>query len=154
MARADGPEGPLPEAPPALAWLLGNAMWGPESLVFQLVSHLLLHALHGSQVTHVAGPVGAGKSTTIVAFSGLLFLVSTACAAILCQANLPLDGTAELAYRSIHPIGVVRRACATSHMPKVNALSGWRKELYLSLQDVAKKRLPQQRLFFSPRLPR
>jgi hypothetical protein len=136
VQRADDPNDPLPEAPPALAWLLGNAMWGPESLVFQLVVHLLLHALHGSRIAHVAGPVGAGKSTTIVAFAGVLFLVSHACAAIFCQANLPLDGTAELAYRTIQPIGTVRRACSANYLTKAEVNEGWRDELFLSLPDL------------------
>ena len=78
-----------PEAPPALAWLLGQCLWSPDFSLFQLVSHLLLHALMGSLVIHVAGPVGAGKSTTLVAFCGLQFLASDTSSAILCQANHP-----------------------------------------------------------------
>ena len=38
---ADYQNDPPPEAPPALAWLLGQSLWGPDSNLFQLVSHLI-----------------------------------------------------------------------------------------------------------------
>ena len=115
---------PPPEAPPAFAWLLGQSLWGPGSNLFQLVAHLLLHALQGSRVAHVAGPVGAGKSTTLVAFSGLQFLATASRTASLCQANHPLDGTAETAYQAIHPAGTF----SASALPHTGASFSSRKD--------------------------
>ena len=52
----------------------------------------------GMRLAAITGPVGSGKSYTLVAFASLLLTVSDATVVLLCAADSPLDDTAKLAF--------------------------------------------------------
>ena len=63
----------------------------------------------GMRADFLAGPIGCGKTFTVIAFAILDFLVGEARTCILCQQNHPLDATTEQAFDALHQLGTVVR---------------------------------------------
>ena len=81
------------------ARILGLALHGDDSSLWALLLVMVSHARMGSPFVAIAGPVGSGKTLTIVAATTVLSLVSTARVAMIMDSNDPIDDMMDLAWR-------------------------------------------------------
>ena len=88
------------------------SLLGPKSTPWILLLYLTGGANMGMRLAAITGPVGSGKSYTLVAFAGLLLTVSDATVVLLCAANSPLGDTAKLTQQLCHDI---LRRCGEIH---------------------------------------
>ena len=100
--------------PTEAAHVLGTTLWGDNSTLWHLLVYMCGVANQGSKFVQVVGPVGSGKSLTMIAFAALQFLVSETSSAIVCSSNLPLDDTTMSAHKILDGVGKVVRATAVS----------------------------------------
>lgn len=80
---------------PTTANLLCTALWSADSPLWSMVTYMCICAHQGGIIVPIVGPVGAGKSTSILAFAVLNRCVGgrgNMC--VLCASNSPLDSLA------------------------------------------------------------
>ena len=95
------------ELPASVAQIVCSSLWGTTSTLWALLLYLTGGANMGMRLAAITGPVGSGKSYTLVAFASLLLTVSDATVVLLCAANSPLDDTAKLAYSALNNFATV-----------------------------------------------
>jgi hypothetical protein len=113
--------GRSPHVPIDAAKIIAQTLWGDSATLWDLLLYLTGMAKMGAAVASVVGPVGAGKSFTIIAFAALFFAVCDGRLAVVCQANSPLDDTAKLAHTVLSGMATVIRATSHSHFNKIDS---------------------------------
>ena len=90
-----------------VAKIVCSSLWGTTSTLWALLLYLTGGANMGMRLAAITGPVGSGKSYTLVAFASLLLTVSDATVVLLCAANSPLGDKAKLAYSALNNFATV-----------------------------------------------
>lgn len=105
----------LRACPESVAVLLAEALHGDDSNLWGKLVAMACSAEMGCKSVAFSGPVGCGKSFTIVAFMALLSLVSNASMAVLMDSNDPLDDTVRFAWSQLSGLVKIVRLAGSNH---------------------------------------
>ena len=93
---------------------VAKALHSDDSPLWALLVYLSILANLGMKAGFLAGPIGCGKTFSLVSFVILDFLLGDARTCVLCQQNHPLDTTTQQAFDAPHLLGKVVRVVSVT----------------------------------------